>query len=410
MSVAGSVNQAVLIVCVLAMGCATEPSSVESPEYVVGLPAAAGGPLGEIDAGFLFTCALNRRGDPVCWGSDGFGELGDGTDAVPFKANPSTVLGDLRLRGISAGGGIVALGPPVFAGHACGVDRETGGAHCWGYGADGQLGNGSTADQHAPVAIAPGTTWLEVSAGARHTCGVDTSHRAHCWGLGDLGQRGDGTDTNALLPVPVSGGLEFASVSSGTFHSCGVTTDGRGYCWGLGTSGQLGQGGDFGESSNVPVAVEGRLRFESIAAGRLHSCGLTREGRAFCWGFGQFGNLGNGTTNLVQTTPVPVAGGLAFKQLVSGSDHSCGRTPAGIVHCWGWGAHGQLGDGNSSPVQATPVAVTSGTRFRSVTAGQSQTCASTEPGPAYCWGAGMAGQLGNGGTASHNVPTPVTTP
>ncbi len=379
------------------------------PENTITFSAAHGGALAEIAAGYLFTCALNRRGDPFCWGNDASGELGDGADAAPFKTTPSAVSGGLRLRDISAGGEQVI---PLVGGHACGVTRGGRAAHCWGYGADGRLGNGATTDEPAPVAVvAPGTRWLAVSAGGNHTCGVDTSNNAQCWGNGAFGQRGDATNTvSATTPVAVSGGLALVSVSSGGFHTCGVTSSGQGYCWGRGTNGQLGQGGVLGADANVPVPVAGGLVFQSMAAGQFHTCGLTTTGQAYCWGFGGGGNLGNGTTVLAQTTPVPVSGGLVFDQLASGFNHTCGLTRRGAAHCWGQGLNGERGDGSNLLVQSTPVAVSGGIRFSRLTAGGFHTCGSTNPGPAYCWGEGSNGGLGDGGFMSQNVPTAVMYP
>ena len=399
-----------LILSFFAIGCEQSAPPVE-PENTITLSAAHGGALAEIAAGYLFTCALNRRGDPFCWGNDASGELGDGADAAPFKTTPSAVSGGLRLRDISAGGDPVFS--PLVGGHACGITRGSRAAYCWGHGADGRLGNSATTDEPAPVAVvAPGTRWLTVSAGGNHTCGVDASNTAYCWGNGTFGQRGDGmTTVSATTPVAVSGGHAFVSVSSGGFHTCGVTSTGQGYCWGLGSNGQLGQGGAIGASSNMPVLVAGGLVFQSMAAGRFHTCGLTRTGQAHCWGFGLSGNLGNGTTNVIaQTTPVPVFGGLVFNQLVSGFGHTCGLTRRGASHCWGQGLNGERGDGFFVLIRSTPVAVLGGIRFSRLTAGGFHTCGSTNPGPAYCWGEGSNGGLGDGGTASRNVPTAVMYP
>lgn len=51
----------------------------------------------------------------------------------------------------------------------------------------------------------------------------------------------------------MSGGFQFASLSLGTWHTCGISTDGRAYCWGLNGSGQLGNGTT--QDANVPTPV-----------------------------------------------------------------------------------------------------------------------------------------------------------
>jgi hypothetical protein len=98
------------------------------------------------------------------------------------------------------------------------------------------------------------------------------------------------------------------TISTGWFHTCGLTTEGQAYCWGYNWVGQLGTGGGH---SFTPTAVSGGLVFTQISAGRYHTCGLTTEGQAYCWGYNFHGQLGDGTmTN--RSTPTPVYGGLTF--------------------------------------------------------------------------------------------------
>ena len=105
----------------------------------------------------------------------------------------------------------------------------------------------------APVAVAGGLFFREVSAGASHTCGVTSDNQAYCWGSSSDGQLGDGTTTNRPTPVAVAGGLRFRLVSGGVFHTCGVVTGNRAYCWGDNTFGQLGNGSRIDSPTPVPV-------------------------------------------------------------------------------------------------------------------------------------------------------------
>ena len=100
---------------------------------------------------------------------------------------------------------------------------------------------------------------------------------------------------NSRYPRAVSGGLSFDRVSAGDYHACAETTGNRAYCWGSGNSaGSLGDG--TLNNHLAPVAVVGGLFFSQVSAGGAHSCGKTSEGRAYCWGAGGFGRLGNGST------------------------------------------------------------------------------------------------------------------
>jgi alpha-tubulin suppressor-like RCC1 family protein len=108
-----------------------------------------------------------------------------------------------------------------------------------------------------------------------HTCGITTTGSAFCWGANETGELGNGTTTSYAIPVAAMGGLTFTTISatSGavstfdyyyyysygppTAHTCGVTTDRVAYCWGDNSNGQLGNPG-AGASSSRPVKVTGQ--------------------------------------------------------------------------------------------------------------------------------------------------------
>jgi alpha-tubulin suppressor-like RCC1 family protein len=135
---------------------------------------------------------------------------------------------------------------------------------------------------------------------------VTTSNAAYCWGANRYGQVGDGTSGYAarrLRPVAVLGGLQFSAVNPGGGHTCGVTTDDRAYCWGYNVFGQLGDGTNT--KRTTPVAVAGGLKFAGVSTGYFHTCGVTTGDRAYCWGYNGSGRFGDGTTN-DSSTPVAV--------------------------------------------------------------------------------------------------------
>lgn len=257
----------------------------------------------------------------------------------------------------------------------------------------------------------PEVSITTVSAGGEHTCGLTVGGTAYCWGLGSNGQIGNGGTASSSIPVPVSGGLAFKSISAGggafVGHTCGVTTSGAAYCWGYGGWGQLGNGTENG--SPVPVPVSGGLTFALVSAGRVHTCGITTGGAAYCWGKGGEAQLGDGTTtNNNSTTPVPVSGGLSFASVSAGVFHSCGVAASGIAYCWGNGDWGKLGNGGTAS-SSTPVPVSGGLTFMSVSAALYHSCGVTTSGAAYCWGRNnLNGQLGNGTFVDSSLPVPVS--
>ncbi|MGH7511340.1 MAG: RCC1 domain-containing protein, partial [Gemmatimonadales bacterium] len=145
-------------------------------------------------------------------------------------------------------------------------------------------------------------------AGWEHTCAVTTSSRAFCWGDNHYYQLGDGTTaTRRWWPRAVAGGLSFRRVTAGWKHTCGETPTNRAYCWGWNAFGQLGDGTDTPRQR--PVAVSGGLSFGQLTAAGSgsHTCGKTTAGLAYCWGYGEFGQVGDGTADS-PSIPTPVAG------------------------------------------------------------------------------------------------------
>jgi alpha-tubulin suppressor-like RCC1 family protein len=254
----------------------------------------------------------------------------------------------------------------------------------------------------------------QISAGNLHSCGVATDGTGYCWGPQAFGELGDGTfGETRNAPAPIAGGLQFSQVRAGTTHSCGLTTEGRAYCWGENSLGQLGDG-TAPAGHNTPVPVAGTRRFTQILVGFRHSCALTASGAAFCWGENEHGQLGTGSKTGPQVCqgvacsvrPVRVAGTHVFRQIRPGGEHTCGLDDNHRYFCWGENVFGQLGDGTLTP-RLTPVPVVGGRTFSQVSAGGMHTCAVTSTHVAFCWGRNATGQLGDGSTTRRLRPTRV---
>jgi alpha-tubulin suppressor-like RCC1 family protein len=218
--------------------------------------------------------------------------------------------------------------------------------------------------------------------------------------LAALGCRDDtGSPTEPVATTPQADAsaattLAFWQVSAGHDHTCGLTTDYRAYCWGVNLGGELGDGTTTGRRQ--PVAVATALRFRQISAGNSRTCGVTTNYRVYCWGNNIFGTLGDGTDQ-TRPTPVPVTGGHQFRSVRLGSYHTCAQSyPDNRAYCWGDNSWGQLGTGEVSNPRMTPVAVVGSLRFRDIAAGFHHTCGITTTNQAYCWGINERGQLGDG--------------
>jgi alpha-tubulin suppressor-like RCC1 family protein len=278
-------------------------TTTASPKPVA---VAGGHRFRQVSAGSLHTCGVTTSDVAFCWGINRYGQLGD-SSTFKRRLRPVQVAGGLRFRRASAGG-------IQDRGHSCGVTFDDRG-YCWGYGGDGQLGDGKTFQRRTPRLVAGGLRFRQVLPGgahsgafASHSCGVTTDDRAYCWGSNDRGQLGDGTTTTRLKPVAVAGGLRFSGVSPGYDHTCGVTTGSAGYCWGYNYFGQLGDGSPLGDGEHLsPVAVAGGLQLRAVSTGQAHSCGVTTDNRAYCWGADNAGQLGDGSSKTT-STPVAVVG------------------------------------------------------------------------------------------------------
>jgi alpha-tubulin suppressor-like RCC1 family protein len=355
-----------------------------------------------ISAGTMHACDIASGGIVWCWGLNGAeGRLGSAQLGENAMSNvPVKLPGDLRFAQLS-----------TYGRHTCGVTL-TGRAYCWGYNGWGSLGSGSNAAQSAtPMEVAGNLTFRAVSAGADHTCGVTTDNRAYCWGNNDWRQLGTGTVFSGT-PVLVSSTLSFAKIAAGTGFSCGITTGGATYCWGANSIGQIGDGGKISYGNvfvSAPQQVVGGQTFQTVTLGNQFACGVTTISQAYCWGSNN-SKLGNGPNGIDSSSPVQVIGGQSFQMISSGYGHTCGVTTLQQVYCWGLNGSGQLGAtvaNGSTPVRAGTIDAIEVAASGIGTGSGSHSCAiSKNRLTVYCWGRNDVGQLGNGATTTGATANP----
>jgi len=283
----------------------------------------------QISVGRLHACALLRDQTVECWGANYYGQLGNGATtqrAIPVQVKDEAGTGRLsNVTQISAGG---------F--HTCALLGDHT-VECWGDNHLGQLGNGTTVGSSMPLQVkdAAGTGTLsnvtQISAAGHeagfHTCALLSDRTVECWGFNAEGQLGNGVQlylatTDNSTPVQVNnatgtGALSnVTQISPGGSHTCALLSDNTVECWGYDLSGQLGNGTATGSSTPVQVkdaAGTGTLsNVTLISAGGSHTCAVLSDNTVECWGYNEQGQLGNGVglylTTTDRSTPVRVKG------------------------------------------------------------------------------------------------------
>jgi alpha-tubulin suppressor-like RCC1 family protein len=416
------------------------------------------------DAGY---CALLGSGGVDCWGSGANGELGNGTFYTTGNEGSAVPV---QVEGVSGTGTLTGVTSLTSDGSNNGYCARlgSGGVDCWGSGANGELGNGTfytTGNEGSAIPVQvegvggkgtlTGVSRLvsdednAVASSGGGYCGLLTSGKVDCWGSGTYGQLGNGTfyttgNEGSAVPVQVKSLTGAGSLTSDGSGYCVVLTSGGVDCWGFGAYGQLGNGTFYttgNEGSAVPVQVEGvggTGTLTGATPGNLVSdegafgggyCALLTSGAVDCWGYGRYGQLGNGTFyttgNEGSAVPVQVGGleGTGVSGLTSDGNYGyCVLLTSGAVECWGYGADGELGngtfdttgnEGSAVPVQVEGVGGTDaliGVVAVTSDSGFGYCAASTNGTTVDCWGYGVNGQLGSGKfytTGNHGSAVPV---
>jgi alpha-tubulin suppressor-like RCC1 family protein len=304
-------------------------------------------PATQVSVGYVHTCALTRAGGVYCWGYGGDGELGNGGTQSSAAAVP--------VKGLEAGISFLSVGEEK----SCAVKSADGSVWCWGeslYFPSPTSSCPGSPDTCVPAQVTGLTTRAtSVSVGFDAACAVLEGGGVECWGGTFEGELGDGSlESGSLTPVPVMNLTNATAVSVGYGFVCALTGGGAVDCWGY-----VGNIGLSPTGNLIPVGVSGLSNVSAIAAGQTDVCALEQGGKVVCLGLGGDGQLGIGPTNVSCNTGNPAPFGFSScvpvqvkslsgpARVISTGIAPCAVMTSGSIECWGW-----TGEIALSPVRA----------------------------------------------------------
>jgi alpha-tubulin suppressor-like RCC1 family protein len=368
------------------------PPESSDPPATPEPPAPPGPAVAALSAGGRHTCALLVTGDVDCWGANDQGQLGDGT--TTGNAAPVRVAHLANVTSIAAG-----------SEHTCAV-HDDGAVACWGDDAFGQV-DGVTRygtpqrTVYAPVDVPGVTDAIAVSTGDSNSCALLAGGTLTCWGHNGGGELGGGAIAGDLPPTAnpdVTGATE---VSVGSMHACALLLGGAVDCWGHNPFGQLGTGADA--DSAHPAAAGDLSTAVSITVGQYVSCALLVDGAIDCWG-----HAGGPQSWAITDSTSPRAMMADAVAVDAGGYHVCAVLRDASVRCWGNTGAFDTSPGDGSATRSVyAVQIPGIDAATAVSAGHDHDCAIISDTAVSCWGSNGAGQLGNGTVAASSRPTAV---
>jgi len=303
----------------------------------------------------------------------------------------------------------------------------------WGYGDNGELGQGDVTNYFSPVQLggrsanvaAPinftyrGTTklptsWYMSSGGQRQAVAIDTSNNLWSWGLNNYGQGGLNhplnNDRSQPMQIAETKDISFTKIDSGETYSIAVANDGSLWSWGVGEFGQLGLTSRIARSSATQI---GSSSWTSVSTGESHALAISSNGSLYAWGSNRYGQLGD-NTKISKSSPVLISTS-SWSDIGTGEFHSIALRNDGRVFVWGRNDYGQLGlnlqnehIGNETAYKSSPVSLGTSS-FVFVTAGKESSFAIRSDKALFSWGANQNGVLGQDDLTFRSSPVQIGT-
>ena len=269
-----------------------------------------------VAVGARHACATLLDDTVWCWGSNTWGQLGDGTQndsLIPVRAAID------KVQSLDVG-----------AEHTCAV-RTTNSVWCWGSNAYHRLGLRASSPQLVPTYV-PHVRASVVATGGAFTCIVSLTERVLCWGRNQFGQLGRTAGPSRIAPH-VTSVKRPVSLTAGDEFACAVTAAGTTWCWGRNRYSQLANGSVYAKSQPQKViASDSTGPVTSVAAGDSHACGTATIGSSmWCWGLSLQGQLGDGGSSTRPRGTAIWPNGVTMKSI--GTDANARLVVAGDISC-----------------------------------------------------------------------------
>lgn len=287
--------------------------------------------------------------------------------------------------------------------HACAV--RGGPLWCWGANENGEAAAGDAGLAMAPLQVGSDRSWVSVTCGEVHSCGLKQDGTVWCWGGNGAGQLGLGDTTSRASPtqVPLPGAaIELHSKFS---HVCAILADASLWCWGSNYEGQLGLGDTFpGVDQLSPVAVPSDGGWKTVSGGQGHTCAIRLDGSLWCWGRNPEGEVGlpPAEVSIQPRAPLRVGSDTDWTHVDSSQEYTCGLKADGSLWCWG----ALVGSATNTERPAR----LSGGPWAAVRTNTFHLCALSPSGGAVCWGRNLEGQLGLDDLVERTSPTALLDP